>query len=201
MPKYVILGVQHLFAMFGATVLVPVLTGLSVSSTLLFAGIGTLVFHLVSKLQVPAFLGSSFAFLGGYMSVKALGVEQGMSETLALDYACIGVFFAGLCYFVMAGLIKSFGVEKMLRFFPPLVTGPMIIAIGLVLSGSAIQNCTTNWPLAIVALHHQDYSYPARRGGELSDGRGDGRGGFLVAERGCMDWTAIHQRADRPGRV
>ena len=144
MPKYIILGIQHLFAMFGATVLVPVLTGLSVSSTLLFAGIGTLVFHLVSKLQVPAFLGSSFAFLGGYMSVKALGVEQGMSETLALDYACVGVFFAGLCYFVMAGLIKTFGLEKILRFFPPLVTGPMIIAIGLVLSGSAIQNCTTN---------------------------------------------------------
>ena len=151
-PKYIILGVQHLFAMFGATVLVPVLTGLSVSSTLLFAGVGTLVFHLVSKLQVPAFLGSSFAFLGGYMSVKALGVEQGMSETLALDYACIGVFFAGLCYFLMAALIKTFGIEKMLRFFPPLVTGPMIIAIGLVLSGSAIQNCTTNWTLAIVAL-------------------------------------------------
>ena len=150
--KYVILGVQHLFAMFGATVLVPVLTGLSVSSTLLFAGVGTLVFHLVSKLQVPAFLGSSFAFLGGYMSVKSLGVEQGMTETLALDYACMGVFFAGLCYFVMAGLIKSFGIDKILKFFPPLVTGPMIIAIGLVLSGSAIQNCTTNWPLALVAV-------------------------------------------------
>jgi uracil permease len=152
MPKYVILGVQHLFAMFGATVLVPVLTGLSVSATLLFAGIGTLVFHFVSKLQVPAFLGSSFAFLGGYMSVKALGVEQGMTETLALDYACVGVFCAGLCYFVMAGLIKTFRLEKMLRFFPPLVTGPMIIAIGLVLSGSAIQNCATDWPLALVAV-------------------------------------------------
>ena len=151
-PKFTILGVQHLFAMFGATVLVPVLTGLSVSSTLLFAGVGTLVFHAISKFQVPAFLGSSFAFLGGYMSVKALGVEQGMTETLALDYACIGVFFAGLCYFVMAALIKSFGIERMLHFFPPLVTGPMIIAIGLVLSGSAIQNCTTNWLLAIVAL-------------------------------------------------
>ena len=151
-PKYIILGVQHLFAMFGATVLVPVLTGLSVSSTLLFAGIGTLVFHFVSKLRVPAFLGSSFAFLGGYLSVKSLGVEQGMSETLALDYACIGVFCAGLCYFVMAGLIKSFGLEKILRFFPPLVTGPMIIAIGLVLSGSAIQNCATDGLLAVVAV-------------------------------------------------
>ncbi|WP_231488014.1 uracil-xanthine permease family protein [Prevotella sp. MA2016] len=152
MPKYVILGAQHLFAMFGATILVPVLTGLSVSSTLLFAGIGTLVFHFVNKLQVPAFLGSSFAFLGGYMTVKTLGVEQGMTETLALDYACIGVLFAGLCYFVMAALIKTFGVNRVLHFFPPLVTGPMIIAIGLVLSGSAIQNCTTNWILAILAL-------------------------------------------------
>ena len=151
-PKYVILGVQHLFAMFGATVLVPVLTGLSVSSTLLFAGIGTLVFHCVSKFQVPAFLGSSFAFLGGYASVKVLGMEQGMTETLALDYACVGVFFAGLCYFIMAGLIKAFGTEKIMRFFPPVVTGPMVIAIGLVLSGSAISNCTTNWLLAIVAI-------------------------------------------------
>ena len=151
-PKYAVLGIQHLFAMFGATVLVPVLTGLSVSSTLLFAGIGTLVFHCVSKFKVPAFLGSSFAFLGGYISVKTLGVEQGMSETLALDYACMGVFFAGLCYFVMAALIKSFGIEKMLHYFPPVVTGPMIIAIGLVLSGSAIQNCTSNWLLAIVAI-------------------------------------------------
>ena len=152
MPKYIILGIQHLFAMFGATVLVPVLTGLSVSSTLLFAGIGTLVFHCVSKFQVPAFLGSSFAFLGGYASVKVLGMEQGMTETLALDYACIGVFFAGLCYFIMAGLIKAFGTEKIMRFFPPVVTGPMVIAIGLVLSGSAVQNCTTNWLLAIVAI-------------------------------------------------
>jgi len=152
MPKYIILGVQHLFAMFGATVLVPVLTGLSVSSTLLFAGIGTLVFHCVSKFQVPAFLGSSFAFLGGYASVKVLGMEQGMTETLALDYACVGVFFAGLCYFIMAGLIKAFGTEKIMRFFPPVVTGPMVIAIGLVLSGSAISNCTTNWLLAIVAI-------------------------------------------------
>jgi len=152
MPKYIILGIQHLFAMFGATVLVPVLTGLSVSSTLLFAGIGTLVFHCVSKFQVPAFLGSSFAFLGGYASVKVLGMEQGMTETLALDYACVGVFFAGLCYFIMAGLIKAFGTEKIMNYFPPVVTGPMVIAIGLVLSGSAVQNCTTNWLLAIVAI-------------------------------------------------
>ncbi len=152
LPKYAILGIQHLFAMFGATILVPVLTGLSVSTTLLFAGIETLVFHSITKFKVPAFLGSSFAFIGGYLSIKALGVEQGMTETLALDYACIGVCFAGLCYFIIAGLIKAFGIDKIMHFFPPLVTGPMIIAIGLVLSGSAIQNCTTNWTLALVAI-------------------------------------------------
>ena len=124
LPHMMILGVQHLFAMFGATVLVPLLTGLDVSVTLLFAGIGTLMFHFISKWNVPAFLGSSFAFLGGYASVKEMGVAQGLSETLALDYACLGVACAGLMYFVMAGLIKSFGVKKILHFFPPVVALP-----------------------------------------------------------------------------
>ena len=151
-PKFAVLGIQHLFAMFGATILVPAITGLPVSTTLLFAGLGTLIFHFISKMQVPAFLGSSFAFIGGYMSIKQMGVEMGMTETLALDYACIGVFCAGLCYFIMAGLIKCFGVQKILRFFPPIVTGPIVIAIGLTLSGSAISSCTTNWPLAIVTI-------------------------------------------------
>lgn len=151
-PRMMVLGVQHLFAMFGATVLVPLLTGLDVSTTLLFAGIGTLLFHFIAKWNVPAFLGSSFAFLGGYASVKEMGVAQGLTETLALDYACVGVACAGLMYFVMAGLIKSFGVQKILHFFPPVVTGPIVIAIGLVLSGSAIANCQTNWLLAIIAI-------------------------------------------------
>ena len=151
-PRFTILGIQHLFAMFGATILVPALTGLSVSVTLLFAGLGTLLFHCVSKGMVPAFLGSSFAFIGGYMSVKEMGVGQGMSETLALDYACFGVMCAGLAYFVMAGLIRWLGTKKVLQFFPPVVTGPMVIAIGLTLSGSAIQNCTSNWLLAITAI-------------------------------------------------
>lgn len=150
--KFTILGVQHLFAMFGATILVPALTGLPVSTTLLFAGIGTLVFHLFSKRIVPAFLGSSFAFIGGYMSVKEMGLGLGLSETLSLAYACMGVFCAGLCYFIMAALIKGFGTQKVLRFFPPVVTGPMVIAIGLTLSGSAITNCATNWLLAITAI-------------------------------------------------
>lgn len=150
--KFTILGVQHLFAMFGATILVPALTGLPVSTTLLFAGLGTLVFHCVSKGMVPAFLGSSFAFIGGYMSVKEMGLELGMSESLSLCYACVGVFCAGLCYFIMSALIKGFGTKKVLEYFPPVVTGPMVIAIGLTLSGSAITNCTSNWLLAIVAI-------------------------------------------------
>ena len=150
--KFAILGIQHLFAMFGATILVPALTGLPVSTTLLFAGLGTLVFHAISKGIVPAFLGSSFAFIGGYLSVKQMGMELGMSETLALGYACLGVCCAGLCYFVMAALIKLFGSKRVLTFFPPVVTGPMVIAIGLTLSGSAITNCTSNWLLAIVAI-------------------------------------------------
>lgn len=150
--KFAILGIQHLFAMFGATILVPALTGLPVSTTLLFAGLGTLVFHAISKGIVPAFLGSSFAFIGGYLSIKQMGMELGMSETLALGYACLGVCCAGLCYFVMAALIKWFGSKRVLTFFPPVVTGPMVIAIGLTLSGSAITNCTSNWLLAIVAI-------------------------------------------------
>ena len=151
-PRMVILGVQHLFAMFGATVLVPLITGLDVSVTLLFAGIGTLLFHFISKWNVPAFLGSSFAFLGGYASVKEMGVDQGLTETLALDYACLGVACAGLMYFIMAALIKFFGIDKIMHYFPPVVTGPIVIAIGLVLSGSAIANCQTNWLLAIIAI-------------------------------------------------
>ena len=151
-PRMMILGVQHLFAMFGATVLVPLLTGLDVSITLLFAGIGTLMFHFIAKWKVPAFLGSSFAFLGGYASVKELGISQGLSQPMALNYACLGVACAGLLYFVMAGLIKAYGVQKILKYFPPVVTGPIVIAIGLVLSGSAIANCQTNWLLAIIAI-------------------------------------------------
>jgi len=151
-PKILLLGAQHMFAMFGATVLVPVLTGLPVSTTLMFAGIGTLIFHYITKLQVPAFLGSSFAFIGGYLSVKAAGVEMGMSEQLALDYACVGVFFAGLVYFLIAMLVKMYGVQKVMRFFPSVVTGPIVIAIGLVLSGNAVENCQTNWWVSMTAL-------------------------------------------------
>ncbi len=154
-PRMILLGFQHLFAMFGATVLVPVLTGLSVSATLLFAGLGTLLFHFITGRKVPAFLGSSFAFLGGYATVTALGAEKGMTQSVALTYACLGVFCAGLLYLVLAGLIKWFGTKRVMRFFPPVVTGPIIIAIGLTLSGSALTNCAStsgSWLIALVAV-------------------------------------------------
>ena len=140
--KMLTLGLQHMFAMFGATVLVPVITGLSMSATLLFAGFGTLIFHFITKMKVPAFLGSSFAFLGGYAAVVSMGEAQGLSSTQSLPYACIGVFCAGIIYFILAGLVAAFGTKKVMKYLPPIVTGPIIIAIGLTLSGSAIQNCS-----------------------------------------------------------
>ena len=145
-PKMLILGLQHMFAMFGATVLVPALTGLDVATTLLFAGLGTLLFHLITKRQVPAFLGSSFAFLAGYWAIAPNG------EADLLPYACFAVAVSGLMYVVLAAVIKSVGVNKVMRFFPPIVTGPIIIAIGLILSSSAINNCGANWLVAVVAI-------------------------------------------------
>ncbi len=157
-PKMVILGLHHMFAMFGATVLVPMLTGLSVSATLLFAGLGTLLFHLLAKGKVPAFLGSSFAFLGGYAAITTWNEINEAGETVSvlhpemLPYACVGVFCAGLLYVVIAGLFKAFGARKVMRFFPPVVTGPIIICIGLILANSAINNCVASWPIAILAI-------------------------------------------------
>ena len=153
-PKMAVLGLQHLFAMFGATVLVPMITGLSMSATLLFAGLGTLIFHFLTKLKVPAFLGSSFAFIGGYAGVVQIASEApyGLTMSQALPYACIGVFCAGLMYFVLAALFAVFGTRRVMRFFPPIVTGPVIIAIGLTLSGSAINSCTDNWWIALAAI-------------------------------------------------
>lgn len=149
--KIFILGLQHMFAMFGSTVLVPILTGLSVSTTLLFAGVGTLLFHLVTKGKVPVFLGSSFAFLGGYFAIAPM-MEDGSSNVEMIPYACFGVACAGLLYLVMAGLIKLFSARKIMKFFPPIVTGPIIIAIGLTLSQSAIDSCSSNWLVALIAI-------------------------------------------------
>ncbi len=145
-PKFTVLGLQHMFAMFGATILVPVLTGLDVSTTLLFAGLGTLLFHLISGGSVPAFLGSSFAFIAGYFAIAP------NQEPELLPYACFGVACASVIYFIIAGLFRAFGISRVMRFFPPIVTGPIIIAIGLNLSSSAINNCATHWWIALVAI-------------------------------------------------
>lgn len=149
--KMLILGLQHMFAMFGATVLVPLITGLDIPTTLLMAGLGTLLFHLFTKFQVPAFLGSSFAFLGGYAAIAPV-LEDGKPNKEMLPYACLGVACAGLLYLVLAAIIKLVGIKKVMKLFPPVVTGPIIIAIGLGLAPSAINNCTTNWTLAIITL-------------------------------------------------
>ena len=145
-PRMLVLGLQHMFAMFGATVLVPALTGLDVATTLLFAGLGTLLFHLLTKKKVPAFLGSSFAFIPGYAAIAPHG------EADLLVYACCGVACVGIMYAILSALFKTYGIKKVMRFFPPIVTGPIIIAIGLNLSSSAISNCSTNWLIAIVAI-------------------------------------------------
>lgn len=160
-PKMLLLGLQHMFAMFGATILVPILVngyfegeGLSIQVTLFCAGVGTLFFHVCSKLKVPAFLGSSFAFLGGFASVAALDTGKYADMTMGekLPYACGGIVIAGLLYVVLALIIKAVGIKRVMRFLPPVVTGPMIICIGLSLAPSAISNASTNWILALVAL-------------------------------------------------
>ena len=160
-PKTLILSLQHLFAMFGATILVPILVnnyfngeGLSIQVTLFFAGVGTLFFHLCSKLKVPAFLGSSFAFLGGFHTVANLntGIFKDMTMGEKLPYACGGIVVAGLLYLVLALVIRLVGISKVMKFLPPVVTGPIIICIGLSLAPSAISNASQNWPLAIIAL-------------------------------------------------
>ena len=160
-PKMMLLGLQHMFAMFGATILVPILVngyfngeGLSVQVTLFFAGVGTLLFHVCSKLKIPAFLGSSFAFLGGFATVAQLntGKYADMTYGEKLPYACGGIVVAGLLYLVLALIIKLVGVKKVMHFLPPVVTGPIIICIGLSLAPSAVSNASVNWFLALVAL-------------------------------------------------
>ena len=150
--KMLVLGFQHLFAMFGATVLVPIITGLSVSATLLFAGIATLFMHFVTGRKVPVFLGSSFAFLGGYSVVKNAAVAAGYTEQQGLVYACVGVACAGLMYLILAFVCKVYGSKNVMKFFPPIVTGPIIMCVGLHLAPSAINNCNQNWGIALVAI-------------------------------------------------
>ena len=159
LPKMLVLGLQHMFAMFGATILVPILVQsyglpLNIQTTLFFAGVGTLFFHICAKMKVPAFLGSSFAFLGGFATMGSMtsGIYENMPAEEKLAYALGGIVIAGLVYLVLAAIIKLVGVKKVMRFLPPAVTGPIIICIGLSLAPSAVTNASSNWLLAFIAL-------------------------------------------------
>jgi len=143
-PKMVTLSVQHAFTMFGATVLVPIITGLNISVALFMAGIGTLLFHLITRGRVPAFLGSSFAFIAPMLAVTEM--------TGDIAYAQGGIVVAGLVYLILAGLIYMFGAEKVVKFFPPVVTGPIIMVIGLKLAPVAIDMASGNWGLALTSF-------------------------------------------------
>ncbi len=145
-----ILGLQHTFTMFGATVLVPIITGLDVSVTLFMAGVCTLLAHLITKKKVPVFLGSSFAFIAPMLAVVEMIQKQGGTDGLA--YARGGIVIAGLVYLILSALITAFGVEKVISFFPPIVTGPIILVIGLKLAPTAIDMASGNWGLAIVSF-------------------------------------------------
>lgn len=144
--KALILGLQHAFTMFGATVLVPILTGLDISVALFMAGVCTLIFHVITKFKVPVFLGSSFAFIAPILSVAAIGGADGLA------YARGGLVVAGLFYCVVALLIYKFGIEKVVSFFPAIVTGPIIMVIGLTLAPTAVNMAAENWFLAIVSF-------------------------------------------------
>lgn len=141
--KMITLGVQHTFTMFGATVLVPIITGLDVSASLFLAGVGTLLFHLITKGQVPAFLGSSFAFIAPILAVAG---------THGLEYARGGIVVAGFVYLILAALMQIFGSDRIIKFFPPVVTGPIIIVIGLKLAPVAIDMASADWLLAFIAF-------------------------------------------------
>lgn len=170
-PKQLMLSIQHVFAMSGSTVLVPILiasyfvaagldaptAGLTVSTTLLCAGLGTLLLHGITWKaghEVPVFLGSSFAFLGGFATVAQLdtGIFAGMDANTKAAYACGGIMVAGLLYVVVALVIRVVGTERVMQVFPPVVTGPVIACIGLTLAPSAISNAKQNWFLALVAI-------------------------------------------------
>ena len=140
-----LLSIQHLFAMFGATVLVPLLTGLNPSLALFSAGVGTLIFHCCTKFKVPVFLGSSFAFLA---AVTAIIRPEGTVIPENVPLVQGGIIFAGLVYLIFAFIAFIIGAEKIKKIFPPVVTGPVIVVIGINLAGTALSDATGNLSLA-----------------------------------------------------
>lgn len=168
--KLLVLGIQHMFAMFGATVLVPLVTGMNPAVALFCAGVGTWIFHLITGRKVPVFLGSSFAFMGAIVAVASMyagGAEPGTEAYIlnGLPYATGGIIVAGVLYLVLALLVKIFGADTIRSFFPPIVTGPVIVTIGLMLAPVAISSISTpvaigettfplwiNWVVALVTI-------------------------------------------------
>ncbi|WP_430818950.1 uracil-xanthine permease family protein [Carboxylicivirga caseinilyticus] len=143
LPRQIIIGIQFLFVAFGATVLVPLLVGIDPSIALLSAGIGTLLFHLVTKGQVPVFLGSSFAFIAPIVEATK---QFGLAGTLS------GLIAVGIVYMIVSGLIKLWGIGFIERIFPSVVVGPVIMVIGLSLAPEAVKMAKSDWTLAIVSL-------------------------------------------------
>lgn len=137
------LGMQHVFTLFASTVLVPILTGLDVGVALVMSGIGTLIFHFLTQYKVPAYLGSSFSFIAPILVA---------GEMYGLDYARGGIVVAGLTYLIFSLLINAFGSEKIVSFFPPVVTGPIIIVISMTLAPTAIRMASQDWTLSMVTL-------------------------------------------------
>ena len=157
--RAVVLGIQHVFAMFGSTVLVPALTGLDPAVTLLCMGIGTLIFHLITRGIVPAFMGSSFSFIASICAVASYCNENSIDGFAS--YVGWGIIASGVLYLILAGLVKLFGAKRITSFFPPIVTGCMIIIIGMMLAPTAMNNITTavtgiplwkNWLVAVVTI-------------------------------------------------
>ncbi|QQL46127.1 uracil-xanthine permease family protein [Sulfuriroseicoccus oceanibius] len=143
--KNAVLAIQHVFAMFGATVLVPALTGLNPGIALISAGIGTLIFHAVTGGMVPVFLGSSFAFIGAIISIAGEGGEN-------LPYAIGAVFFTGIIYLLLSQMVRFAGIDLIRRLFPAVVTGPVIMVIGLSLAPIAVGMASTHWPVALISM-------------------------------------------------
>ena len=164
--KKLILGLQHTFTMFGATVLVPYLTGVPVNVALFAAGVATLLFHLITKGKVPIFLGSSFAYIAPMIAVTLYYINEGptqygslqdaintgMDITPMLAYATGGIVIAGVVKFLFGLIVKAVGVEKIVKHFPPVVSGTTILIIGIILSPVAIDMASSNWPIALCAL-------------------------------------------------
>lgn len=164
--KKLLLGLQHTFTMFGATVLVPYLTGVPVNVALFAAGVATLLFHLITKGKVPIFLGSSFAYIAPMIAVTLYYINEGATQygslqdaintgmdiTPMLAYATGGIVIAGAVKFLFGLIVRVVGVEKIVKHFPPVVSGTTVLIIGIILSPVAIDMASSNWPIALCAL-------------------------------------------------